>query len=134
MQVRLKQRLWKHLGLITVAILAVLFFVVRVHAQHNLEARALQGASTLHRIVSIDSNNFKLLEAVYFPNRRAMCFQYQNMDNLGQRYIRNAVLLDGEDRITYELDGDDAEWLASCGPGWDSNIKDLRLAVREEDR
>jgi hypothetical protein len=80
--------------------------------------------NTMRYAIDPQSDNVQPISVVYFPNTHALRVEYKNVDSAGTPYVSHAVLFDGEDRISYEVQMQD-ELFAGCRDVYARNQVDL---------
>jgi hypothetical protein len=111
-------------------LLVAAFAGERVYARHKLERRAQRAVNTLRYAVDPQSNNLEPVSVVYFPSTHALCVEHKNQDRSGMPYISHAVLLDGGDRVSYEISMNDDLFSQNCSGVYDRNLVDLTTTVK----
>ena len=111
-------------------LLVAAFAGMRVYSRHRLEKRGHQAVSTLHRIIDVNHDNFDATSVVYYPNTRAVCVEYRDVNDGGSAYSSRAVLVDGDSRISYAVDMNDDLWTKNCSGVYDRNLIDLTNAAK----
>jgi hypothetical protein len=101
----------------------------RVHQRDQLERRAQRAVKTLRYVVDPESDNLKPVSVVYFPNTRALCVEYKNQDRSGTPYVSHAVLLDSEDRVSYEVQMHDDLFTDHCADVYARNLINITNVV-----
>ena len=97
----------------------------RVHQRDQLERRARRAVNTLCFVVDPESDNLEPVSVVYFPNTHALCVEYKNLDQSGLPYVSRAMLLDGENGISYEVEMQDDRFTNHCADVYARNLIDL---------
>jgi hypothetical protein len=124
----------KNASLILIGLLLAALIALKVRADHKIEQRARQVASTLHRTLDITHNNFRVTLAVYRENHASICVEYTDIDDANRMYSGRALLRDGDSKFSYSLDEDDDLWIKNCQAIDDNNLLDLTEKILPEDR
>jgi hypothetical protein len=74
--------------------------------------------------------NLEPVSVVFFPSTHALCIEYKNQDRSGTPYISHAVLLDGDNRVSYELQMQDDLFTEHCAEVYARNLVDLTSRVK----
>jgi hypothetical protein len=111
-------------------LLTAAFAAERVYAKHKLERRARRAVNTLRVVVDPDSDNLEPVSVVYFPSTHALCVEYKNQDRSGTPYISHGVLLDGDNRVSYEVQMQDDLFTDHCAGVYDRTLVDLTATVK----
>jgi hypothetical protein len=101
----------------------------RAHKRDQLERRARRAVNTLRFVVDVDHDNLEIVSVIHYPGR-GICVEYKDRDNSGAPYISRAVLVDGENRVSYAVDIFDELWEKNCGDVYSRKLVDLADVVK----